>query len=520
MTYYKLGCNWGSGKPDFYGMLIKHSIVICAGHQMQKGDFVAITQGHDVRAIAQLTSDRTPSDQHPELKDDFNKFKVDYADWNFIADAEIWELDKSEQFQYKLQQGICKIQNNDIQSRMHSAISIINGRKMINDCIKLLKGNHNLILTGAPGTGKTYMAKQIADTMNGVWKIVQFHPSYDYTDFVEGLRPFETSEKLSFKRKDGVFKSFCKDAINHSFTDPYKAIEQFKKDLANNNIIPIPYANGADKGVLLVKVDENNLFRFHISSNNQHLQAATDEDVVTSIIADSPTENKTYPYFIGNYIKDNYMCNKPFVFIIDEINRGEISKIFGELFYCIDDGYRGKAGRVNTQYQNLVNSDDVFYNGFYVPENVYIIGTMNDIDRSVESMDFAMRRRFAWKEVTAKFRQSMLDEEDAWKDNSKPPQDIVQQMKARMDNLNAAIIDKYDYGTELSIKDKIGLTKAYQIGASYFLKYGLYESNPNPFDDLWENHIEGLLYEYLRGKQNVEEKIKKLHIAYNDTIQH
>lgn len=154
MTYYKLGCNWGSGKPDFYGMLIKHSIVICAGHQMQKGDFVAITQGHDVRAIAQLTSDRTPSDQHPELKDDFNKFKVDYADWNFIADAEIWELDKSEQFQYKLQQGICKIQNNDIQSRMHSAISIINGRKMINDCIKLLKGNHNLILTGAPGLEK------------------------------------------------------------------------------------------------------------------------------------------------------------------------------------------------------------------------------------------------------------------------------------------------------------------------------------------------------------------------------
>lgn len=97
MTYYKLGCNWDSGKPDFYRMLIKHSIVICAEYQMQKGDFVAITQGHDVRAIAQLTSVRTPSDQHPELKEDFDKFQVDFADWNFIAEAKIWELDKSDQ---------------------------------------------------------------------------------------------------------------------------------------------------------------------------------------------------------------------------------------------------------------------------------------------------------------------------------------------------------------------------------------------------------------------------------------
>ena len=85
------------------------------------------------------------------------------------------------------------------------------------------------------------------------------------------------------------------------------------------------------------------------------------------------------------------------MFVIDEINRGEISKIFGELFFSIDPGYRGKKGSVKTQYANLyIDEEDL-----YVPENVYIIGSMNDIDRSVETFDFAMRRRFTWCEVTA-----------------------------------------------------------------------------------------------------------------------
>lgn len=140
---------------------------------------------------------------------------------------------------------------------------------------------------------------------------------------------------------------------------------------------------------------------------------------------------------------------------------------------------------------------------------------MNDIDRSVESMDFAMRRRFAWKEITAESRQSMLDEDDAWGDNPKPPLDVIAEMKIRMNNLNACIIDKY-FDETLSSKDKIGLTKAYQIGASYFLKYTTYGN----FDELWENHIEGLLYEYLRGASNVETKIERLHQAYNDIAAH
>ena len=191
-------------------------------------------------------------------------------------------------------------------------------------------------------------------------------------------------------------------------------------------------------------------------------------------------------YKVGD---ENMVIFKPFVFIIDEINRGEISKIFGELFFSIDPGYRGEKGRVDTQYQNMVEDGDVFKKGFYVPDNVYIIGTMNDIDRSVESMDFAMRRRFAWVEISADESMHILD----GMANEK-------QLKDRMHNMNAAILKVN------------GLGKAYQIGAAYFLKYKQY----NNFELLWTYHLEGLLREYLRGNPNADAELEKLKKAYDN----
>ena len=280
--------------------------------------------------------------------------------------------------------------------------------------IKLLKANKNLILNGAPGTGKTYLAQGIAEAMgarvdNGRCMMVQFHPSYDYTDFVEGLRPTrpDNNGNIGFERVDGVFKSFCKMACRD-----------------------------------------------------------TDND---------------------------------YVFIIDEINRGELSKIFGELFFSIDPGYRGGALTVRTQYQNLITDpDDEFAQGFYIPNNVYVIGTMNDIDRSVESMDFAMRRRFAWKAVEASDNTDMLD--------------------GSLSDLKAELVDTMERLNE-AITNIEGLNASYHIGGAYFAKISQYldddRSNKNEaYRELWNNHIQGVLYEYVRGTASAEDDMAKLEKAF------
>ena len=324
-------------------------------------------------------------------------------------------------------------------------------------CEKLIQ-QKNIILTGAPGTGKTYMARQIAAGIIGChvkdlsnkeqYEFVQFHPSYDYTDFVEGLRPIQNGSNIVFERKDGIFKDFCA-----------KAAKAEKED------------------------------------------------------NESTEETK-----------------KKYVFVIDEINRGEISKIFGELFFSIDPGYRGEfdkdgvSNRIQTQYQNLIenksntengntdnsssassSSDEDFSKGFYVPSNVYVIGTMNDIDRSVESMDFAFRRRFAFYEISAVDSEAMIyaveekkDENDTgW--NYENKQDAVD----RMESLNKAIVSK------------CGLSEQYQIGGAYFLK--LKKVNFN-FKRLWEEYLRGTLYEYFRGlpSKEIEDKLKILKDAYDN----
>ena len=177
---------------------------------------------------------------------------------------------------------------------------------------------------------------------------------------------------------------------------------------------------------------------------------------------------------------------KKYIFIIDEINRGEISKIFGELFFAIDPGYRGKAGEISTQYSNL-HSDPG--EKFYIPENVYIIGTMNDIDRSVDSFDFAMRRRFRFVELRADERLEML----ASLENEALEAEAIRRMAA----LNKAIAEVED------------LNENYQIGASYFLKLKTLD-----FDQLWTDYLQPLLQEYIQGMYDEEGIMNRFARAY------
>lgn len=273
----------------------------------------------------------------------------------------------------------------------------------------------NVIFRGAPGTGKSYLARQIAADIvsNGFTddytvlsarqqqqvEFVQFHPGYDYADFVEGLRPkLNPDGSMGFSLQDGIFKRF---------------VDRARKDFE----------------------------------------------------AEDP---------------------KNYVFIIDEINRGEISKILGELFFSIDPGYRGRNGAVSTQYANLHADPN---EKFYIPKNVYIIGTMNDIDRSVDTFDFAMRRRFRFIEVKVDDNLSMLDKLG---DEDKKDEAI-----RRMTALNREIA-----ATE-------GLNENYQIGAAYFLKLRTLS-----FEQLWTDYLRPLLQEYINGMYDEKNIMLKFEQAY------
>ncbi len=109
--------------------------------------------------------------------------------------------------------------------------TMANEKTLAQECAKLLKNTKNIILHGAPGTGKTYLAKQIAETMGAEWEMVQFHPSYDYTDFVEGIRPTNSEDNTvnSFKKQDGIFKKFCEKALKN-FIDSKKTLSEIQKE--------------------------------------------------------------------------------------------------------------------------------------------------------------------------------------------------------------------------------------------------------------------------------------------------
>jgi len=382
--------------------------------------------------------------------------------------------------------------------------------KLSDQLVEQLRNSKNLILTGAPGTGKTYLAQQIAMQMIGVktgqelkaseqFGFVQFHPSYDYTDFVEGLRPTKPDEdgKIGFELQKGIFKEFCGKASRIKSSNFDEIYKEFIDKIIET---PLKLDTPVHKKTFSIRISPSKNC-IAVPETEKATPMTIRKDMIRDYVENgSIGDFPSYTIAIGNHIKDYYKIEtkdisntkKSFVFIIDEINRGEISKIFGELFFSIDTGYRGEKGKIKTQYQNMIEVGDSFYDGFYIPENVFIIGTMNDIDRSVESFDFAMRRRFVWREITAK--ESAM--------NMNLPQMTIN----RMDSLNDAI-SKMD-----------GLNSSYHIGGAYFLDENgkpIDLENENNRNELWKLRLKPLLFEYLRGMQDAKGKLETMEKAYN-----
>ena len=402
----------------------------------------------------------------------------------------------------------------------------------------MLIESKNLIFRGAPGTGKSYLAKEIAADIisNGYFddytlltdeqkkqvEFVQFHPSYDYSDFVEGLRPkINADGTMGFELQDGIFKKFVARA-KKNYEDSQKSRETVEKELSVQESITEFFAS-VELGVETFKTINGNEFTI-ISVDDSHINISIpgnatinrlslnlDEvrrmlesglkfdkikDITTFFGKTFATQAYSYDFAIYKAIKarksTGYKARakqaelKKYIFIIDEINRGEISKIFGELFFAIDPGYRGRAGEIVTQYSNLHPNPD---EKFYIPENVYIIGTMNDIDRSVDSFDFAMRRRFRFVELRADERLEML----ALLENEELEAEAIRRMTA----LNKEIATVED------------LNENYQIGASYFLKLKTLD-----FDQLWTDYLQPLLHEYIQGMYDEDGIMKRFAKAY------
>lgn len=347
----------------------------------------------------------------------------------------------------------------------------------------------NQILYGAPGTGKTYNTKRIAveiingekartrEVINAEYEnlvnakqivFTTFHQSLSYEDFIEGIKPETSDGNVTYEVKDGIFKSLCQNANPKNTISFENAYEKLQQKLAENEIIELRTPTNKTFSIALNKNGNLSL----MTGSKKEKQGVLTKEKILQQLNGKEAFIGWEGYFKGviNHLKSEFNFNpetientKNYVFIIDEINRGNVSAIFGELITLLEDDKR-RGNKEQTEVTLPYSADK-----FSVPNNVYIIGTMNTADRSVEALDTALRRRFSFTEMQPN-PEILLDSE--YKEVN---------LKQLLETINQRI--------------EVLIDKDHQIGHSYFI--GI--QNLDDLKLIFKDKIIPLLEEYFYG---------------------
>ncbi|ALC96522.1 McrB family protein [Capnocytophaga sp. oral taxon 323] len=378
--------------------------------------------------------------------------------------------------------------------------------------IDLLHYKHQIILQGPPGTGKTREAKRIAKQLLGLndndslegneqFKLIQFHPSYSYEDFVRGIvaQPNETSGGIVYTAENKVLAEFAKEALtNYLYSDGNikswinNNFDRFKREI--QNIIEKENKYILDEKTAITNIKEEeflldntvstidfNFFKKLIEKvieENFEITAKNTRDLLGVEIRYS-----NYKLLIEKFL-EKYIFHKSklknYVFIIDEINRANLSTVLGELIYALE--YRGESVESMYALDDTKESRKII-----LPPNLYIIGTMNTADRSVGHIDYAIRRRFAFVNMLPKELEGNFDK-NLFKAVSK---------------LFIENYDEYINNTDTELKRAKTLSPEFKpedvwLGQSYFIQKKYSDGKDVPMSIRWEYEIKPILLEYIK----------------------